>query len=136
MEPAAALFEFATCVGEHGVATHETVLNVPAVEQVAVAVVAPPFAYPALHVTTTLCPVVPVTVVVAKLEFATLTGMQAFAAHVTTLNAPEDRHVAVPVVNPALAYPALHVTVKLWVVVPVMELAVDLSELETEVGAH
>ena len=97
----------------HVLARHVNVLNLPLVPHVAV----PPPAYPALHVTVTVCVVVPVMdPLAALLELATLpAAVQVLAEHVKVLNLPLVPQVAVP----PPVYPVLHVTVTVCEVVPV-----------------
>ena len=78
----------------HVLARHVNVLNLPLVPHVAV----PPPAYPALHVTVTVCVVVPVMdPLAALLELATLpAAVQVLAEHVRVLNLPSVSQVAVP----------------------------------------
>ena len=80
-------------------------------------VAVPPPAYPALHVTVTVCVVVPVMdPLAALLELATLpAAVQVLAEHVRVLNLPLVPHVAVP----PPVYPVSHFTVTVCVVVPV-----------------
>jgi len=53
------------------------------------------------------------------------------AAQVIELKFPKEEQVNTPVEKPPFAYPALHVTVTLCVVDPVMIPEADLSELAT-----
>ena len=128
---AAALFELATLpVGVQGLATQVgKLVKVPLVEQV----VLPLPEYPVSHVTLTICVVVPVILpAVALLEYATCVAVQALAVHINVLNLPFVPHVAVP----PPAYPVLHDTAILSPVVPVIELATDLSLFATCVVAQ
>ena len=114
----------------HVLARQVNVLNLPLVPHVAV----PPPAYPSLHVTVTVCVVVPVMdPLVALLELAMLpAAVQVLAAHVKVLNWPFVPHVTsfVPV------YPESQVTVTVCPVVPVILALAALLELATLVAVH
>ena len=87
-------------------------INVPLVEQV----VLPLPVNPRSHVTTTVCPVVPVILsAVALLELTTSVAVQELAVQVNVLNWPFVPQVTVPLPE----YPVLQVTVVVWPVVPV-----------------
>ena len=76
---------------------------------------------------------VPVMLPVSALfELKISVAVQVFAEHVSALKVPDVLHVAVPPPE----YPALHITVRVWPVVPLMLPAAALLELATSVGVQ
>ncbi len=64
-----------------------------------------------LHITVTLCVVLPVIDPKADLsELATCVAVHALAVQDKVLKVPAVEHVAVPVEEPEIEYPVLHVT--------------------------
>ena len=121
--PIDALLELATLAAVHEFPEQVKVLKAPFVPHVAI----PPPVKPESQLTVTVCPVVPVMLLLAALlEFAMLpVAVHVLAAHASVLKAPFVPHVAIP----PPVYPSSHVTVTVCPVVPVMDPLVALLEL-------
>jgi hypothetical protein len=88
----------------------------------------PPPVYPALHLTATVSPALPVIEPAADLsELSTFVAVHAFILQAVPENFPSAPHVQVP----PPVYPLLQLTVTVAPLTPLIDPAPDLSELGT-----